>query len=462
MFKVGYYPNIVNKQKEGTLYIEYPTGSETFTGSDQITIRWNASNPWDGTTYPYGYNYFDLHYSINSGSTWVRITSGSQSSFLTTTGSLTSSYEYLWTLPNITSSQMTIAISTTIRDIPPGKYYSLPVSISVEVPFYTHTIPAVPGGYYAAITQVDSSSAIQVDDTTLAGWNADFTSGVRLAYNDDAGSDLAGTFSVIFFTSSYTGNAYINATPFSGTGEFMLHVFEYPNGLIETYRSESYSPSNLLGINGTFDTPMTMASGTLRSGSVETAVWYTESMRSRYGYVSHSQDIQGRLHVFTTGSSNPTPDGVMIYFPVKQGKVYEVGGIYNKSSSVYIGTGIGGFIAQPALEIILSGSNNALLTYPENASRSLWDNGFYGYFSYDTSDTTAYLSLTAFGATSSETVWDNVWVREAGVMNNTEVFSLILGGGPVDTSSLTLLSPVGGETYNANLGDIIPVSWSYA
>jgi len=30
-----------------------------------------------------------------------------------------------------------------------------------------------------------------------------------------------------------------------------------------------------------------------------------------------------------------------------------------------------------------------------------------------------------------------------------------------DTSSLTLTSPVGGETYNANLGDIIPVSWSY-
>jgi len=30
-----------------------------------------------------------------------------------------------------------------------------------------------------------------------------------------------------------------------------------------------------------------------------------------------------------------------------------------------------------------------------------------------------------------------------------------------DTSSLTLLSPVGGETYNANLGVIIPVSWSY-
>ena len=32
---------------------------------------------------------------------------------------------------------------------------------------------------------------------------------------------------------------------------------------------------------------------------------------------------------------------------------------------------------------------------------------------------------------------------------------------PDPVVSLTLLSPLGGETYNANLGDIIPVSWSY-
>ncbi|MBN2057472.1 MAG: DUF1565 domain-containing protein [Candidatus Saganbacteria bacterium] len=91
---MGCYPFDLSVSGTMAVYVKEPDGGESLTGNATYEITWYATK--EGTSI----DHIELAYSINNGSTWVPIT-----------GNTTNDGSYIWTAPNVTTTEGLIKVT---------------------------------------------------------------------------------------------------------------------------------------------------------------------------------------------------------------------------------------------------------------------------------------------------------------------------------------------------------------